>query len=372
MNKPDIAIIGASLFQDPLILKAKELGYKTHVFAWAADDIGEKHADHFYPISITEKEEIYKKCMEIGVRCVVSIGSDLAVHTVNYIQRKLGLPCNSERCDLTATNKYLMRQAFMQAGVPCPKFIKVGKIPEEIDLAGMTYPLIVKPTDRSGSRGITKVENYDDVCKAVPESAELSFEKSAIIEEFIEGNEYSCECISFEGKHSFLAFTKKYTTGAPHFIETGHMEPSDIPEDLHENFKEQIFKALDALDIRYGASHTEFRITPDGQIRIIEIGPRMGGDFIGSDLVYLSTGYDFLKMVIDAAQGIEPAVVSEHSPAAARVFFLTDIESVEKYNETKKLYPETIFREGDTDGNFNFNFTDSGSRHGYYITVNKG
>ena len=90
-----IAIIGASYLQNPLILKAKEMGFETHVFAWRAGDIGEQTADHFYPISIVEKEEILNQCRKIHPDAVCTIASDLAGVTVNYVANALGLPANS-------------------------------------------------------------------------------------------------------------------------------------------------------------------------------------------------------------------------------------------------------------------------------------
>src|SRR5574344_651731 len=112
-----IAIIGANSFQNPLILKAKELGYETHVFAWQCGDIGEKTADFFYPISIIDEEMILEKCKEIGIDAITTIASDLATRTVNYVADKMNLPGNSLRCTEISTNKFLMRKAFKEHGV---------------------------------------------------------------------------------------------------------------------------------------------------------------------------------------------------------------------------------------------------------------
>lgn len=301
-----IAIIGANEFQNPLILKAKEMGFETHVFAWEAGDVGERTADVFHPVSIVERDLILEECRRIGVECAASIGSDLAVLTVNHIQRALGKPANDEASDAVATNKYLMREAFGAHGVPVPahRLLSPGYAPGELE--GLSYPVIVKPVDRSGSRAICKAASAEEVAGAVGRACEASFRGQAIVEEFIEGTEYSCECISFEGTHHLLALTRKHTSGAPHFIERGHDEPSGIPEGLLGDVWEAVFAGLDALGIRYGASHTEFFLTADGKVRIVEIGARMGGDFIGSDLVQLSTGYDFLRMVVDVACGQAP------------------------------------------------------------------
>ena len=362
-----LAIIGANEFQDPLIRKAKELGFETHVFAWAAGDVGEKTADVFHPISITEKEAIWQVCRDIGAAACCSIGSDLAVHTVNYVQRRLGNPCNPEVTDTVATDKFEMRRALRAAGVACPGFLKVSAPPAEEVLADLRWPLIVKPTDRSGSRGIFEVNTYEELCAAVPQAAAQSFHREAIIEEVLSGPEYSCESISFAGEHHILALTKKYTTGAPHFIETGHDEPADIPAALVPGIHADVKAALDALSICYGASHAEFRLGPDGRAHIIEVGSRMGGDCIGSDLVYLSTGVDYMAAVIHAALGQAPDLTPKRAPRAASVRFIFSPGDVDELERIKKDAPDSLWRvsfSGSLDGVV----TDSASRHGYWIT----
>ena len=367
-----IAIIGANEFQDPLIRKAREMGFETHVFAWEAGDVGEKTADVFHPISIVEKEAIWQVCRELGVAACCSIGSDLATHTVNYIQRRLGNPCNPEITDTIATNKYEMRRALRDAGIPCPGFLRVGSVPTEAELSGLTYPLIVKPTDRSGSRGVFRADDYGELCRAVPQAVESSFEKQAIIEEFIDGPEYSCEGISFAGKHHLLALTKKHTTGAPHFIETGHDEPSDIPPQAQPAVFSVIRRGLDALHIEVGASHAEFRLTPDGGARIIEIGARMGGDCIGSDLVYLSTGVDFTAAVIDAACGLAPDLTPKRTPGRASVRFIFTESDRAAFESVRTAAPDALWRFRCDDGSLDRTVTDSSNRHGWWITTEKG
>lgn len=360
-----IVIIGANEFQNPLIIKAKEMGYETHVFAWECGDIGEKTADYFYPISIIEKDAILEECRRIQPDAITTIGSDLGMITVNYLTTALGLPGNSAHCCLISTNKYEMRRAFMKAGVATPRFMDVTcaeEIPEEF-----TYPLIVKPTDRSGSRAITKVMNKERLPEAICSAIENSFEKKAIIEEYIEGDEYSCECISYHGKHHLLALTKKYTTGAPHFIETGHMQPSDIPDMYQEHIRRQVFGALDALEITEGASHTEFKLQNNGEIRIIEIGARMGGDCIGSHLVKISTGYDFVRMVVDIAAGKEPDMIPVCKSRDAYIRFLFQKEDVQIYDRLKKEHPEWIYEASECREEMTHQVVDSSSRYGYYI-----
>lgn len=362
-----IVIIGANDFQNPLILKAKQMGFETHVFAWQDGSIGERTADYFYPISIVEKEQILEKCREIKPDAVVTIASDLAGITVNYLARNLGLPCNSERNILISTNKYEMRKAFAAAGVSTPEFCVIDEKTDLERIRRMKLPVIVKPTDRSGSRGITKLESWETLEDAIKVATENSFEKRALVEEYLEGDEYSCECISQNGIHHFLTITKKFTTGHPHFIETGHMEPSDLDAEVIDNIKKQIFKALDALEITVGASHSEFKVDKDGNARIIEIGSRMGGDCIGSDLVMISTGYDFVKMTIQAALGEKLEFVQEIDPKVAFIRFIFSKEDYENYQKIRREYPEKLYYASEMDVEMRDEVVDSSSRYGFYI-----
>ena len=366
-----LVIIGANDFQNQLILKAKELGYETHAFAWEDGAVGKDTADYFYPVSITEKEEILAKCREIEPCGVCSIGSDLASITVNYVAEKLTLPCNQTKYTSIQTNKYKMREALQSAGLPCPKFIIADESFDIKKVSDFSFPIIVKPTDRSGSRSVTKLESTDGLLKAIKDACKVSFEKKAIIEEFLEGSEYSMETISFKGNHHYLATTKKFTTGAPHFIETGHIEPADLSESILEKAKGIVLKALDALHIENCASHSEFKVNKNGDIRIIEIGARMGGDCIGSDLVYLSTGNDFMKMVIDVACGNEPEIKKVPDNKTAEIRFLFTEDDVAEMNAIKAESPDSVYRISDIDYSNLGNITDSSTRLGYYILVKR-
>ena len=195
-----------------------------------------------------------------------------------------------------------------------------------------------------------------------------AFSKKAIIEEYLEGKEYSAEIISYKGKHKLLTITKKFTTGSPHFIETGHDEPAGINKKALPKIKEDLYKALDALHIKNGASHAEFKLDEDDILHIIEIGPRMGGDCIGSDLVHLSTGYDFMKMVIDIAENKEPDLTKDPSYKKASVRFIFTQKDLKKMEEIKSNDRYKIIRISlkDEPG---AKVTNSTDRHGYYIYV---
>lgn len=297
-----LAIIGANCFQLPLVEKAKQMNIYTICFAWEDGAVCKKHCDKFYPVSIFEKEKILEICQEERINGITSIASDIAMPTVNYIAKKLDLVGNSVDATLVSTDKFEMRKALKSGGIPCPDFECYTNLifPDNVQ---MVFPVIVKPTDRSGSRGVTMVEKQKDIDKAFKKAYDCSIMGKVIIEECIVGREYSVEMISYKGTHYHLAITDKVTTGAPYFIEIEHHQPAQISREKEELMIKTVKKALDLLQIKNGASHSEVFIDTLGKVKIGEIAGRMGGDFIGSDMVLLSTGYDFVQGVINIALG---------------------------------------------------------------------
>lgn len=359
-----IAVIGASYLQLPLVNKAKELGYEVHCFAWDKDAICKEVADKFYPISITEKEKILKKCQEIGIDAICTIASDVAAPTVAYVAENIKLNANSYESACRANNKFLMRKALEKAGVPCPQYRCVTSTAGVTDVE-WHYPLIVKPSDRSGSLGVTKVETSNELEEAVEKAIQLSFKGEAMVEEYIDGREISVEFISYHGKHYPLQITDKVTTEAPHFVELEHHQPADLSEDTFNKIYGLTRRALDALGLTEGASHSEYKITNDGRIVVMEIGGRMGGDFIGSDLVRLSTGYDFVKGVIDVAlDSFESPIITQHQHSG--VYFLCKeteqlLSIISKYTDYSQI---VVCKQTDSELR---NVECSGDRSGYMI-----
>jgi biotin carboxylase len=370
-----LAIIGASYLQLPLIKKAKEMGIETHVFAWEEGAVGKDYSDYFYPISIVEKERILSICRDIEIDGITSIASDLAVITVNYIANKLNLVGNSNFSTKVMTNKYLMREQLNKIGLPSPKFVLVKNSKNLKKLNNFNFPLIVKPTDRSGSRGITKINSQDKLYSAIERALAYSFSNTVIIEEFIEGKEISVETISFNGKHYHLAITDKITTGSPYFVELEHKQPSTFVNICEENIIKIVKDALNVLEFKNGASHCELIISKNNEINIVEVGGRMGGDFIGSDLVQLSIGYDFLQGVIDVSLGnFNPPNHIEYNYYSGVRFYnnnedgiVTSITNNSFFNKDDVVKEELNIKIGDKVSSLK----ESSDRFGYYIYQSK-
>lgn len=369
-SKQKLAVIGASYLQQPLVEKAKEMGLEVHCFAWEDGAVCKDIADHFYPISIIEKEEILSICQQVGINGICTIASDVAAPTVAYVAEKMELVGNSYESAVRANNKYLMRESFSKADVPCPKYMVATpdtiNTPSVLDgLREFQYPIIIKPSDRSGSLGVSKICTPSEYYPAIDQAMKVSFKHEAMIEEFIDGREISVEFISYQGHHYPLQITDKVTTGAPHFVELEHHQPSSLSKEMYETIYGITERALNALGITNGASHSEYKITRNRRIAIMEIGARMGGDFIGSDLVRLSTGYDFLRGVIEVALGeFEKPLLSDNNYSG--VYFLCE--------ETKRLLPiianwknKSEFVKGEITDNVLRSVEKSADRSGYMI-----
>lgn len=366
--KQKLAIIGANASITHLIKRAKAMGYETHAFAWQCGDPGEKEADFFYPISIDKKEEILEKCRELGISGICSITSDYASPTVNFVARKLGLVCNPEESETLTRDKYEMRCALRDAGVYTPRFVKTSGdfTPDMVE--GFHYPLIVKPTDRWSGKGITRIENESEIVPAIQRALEESFDKQVIIEEFMDGEEYSTQCICLNGEYHILSFIRSCITGNPYCILHEHFVPSGLSEEKKKECEFVFKKALQALKIRNGAAHIQYKILSDGTIGIIEIGARMGGDCLGIYLTPMDTGLDFIEMVINVACGKPVSFEKTMEMRQAKVQYIVNASEYADFIKYKQQGDVIAYGEIDTD--FKPDDLAKSIRHGFYI-INK-
>lgn len=361
-----LAIIGAGYLQRPLVETAKQMGLRTICFAWPQGAVCRDVCDLFYPISITEKEQLLEVCRKERITGITTIASDVAVPTVSYVAHALGLPGNSPDCAYRATNKGAMREAFRQAGLPSPKFRRISAI-DELNTLDLHFPLIVKPSDRSGSLGVLKVTTSEALATAVAEALSVSLSHEAVVEEFIEdAREVSVEGISWNGDYHFLTITDKVTTGSPHFVELEQHQPALLPPEIWNEMEEIAGRAVKSLGVTCGATHAELMLAPDNRILITEIGARMGGDFIGSDLVRLSTGYDFVKGVIQCALGEFETPVKTISMAAGVFFASSETPDVRAYIASEQTN-DAVVRMAKTGEPLNTPLACSGERDGYIL-----
>lgn len=336
-----IAVIGANEPLIPFYRQAKALGYEVIGIAIEKGAVCKKYCDRFYPVSFADKDDVVEVCRKEKVDGIISFSLESALPTVAYAANKLGLVSNSEESVKLTQSKFAQRQALEKAGIPVPKYYLIEN-EDDLEKVQCRYPIIVKPVDSGGSQGICKVESQDKLKEAYNYAISFSRTSKAIIEEFVDGREFSVEYISHQGKHYFLQITDKVTSGAPRFVEMQHHQPANIPATVWNRIKTMVERALTALKIENSASHTEIKWNSQDELYIIETGARMGGDYITSDLVRLSTGYDFVEGAIKLAVGkFEVPTFPKHMHSG--VFFYSKLaQEVGEIIKQHDKYPEIV------------------------------
>ena len=267
-----LAVIGASKDQYSLCLKARELGMETFCFAWDKEAVCKTIVDHFYPIDIFDTERIIGICREQGIQGVVSNGSDMTAEVQAKVSDILGLNGTPYHVFHSLRDKYYIRRCLDKVeGLNQPRYYKYQGNNLQI------YPCVVKPCVGSAKCGITYVDSPKNFCKAIDYAKKVDC-NDILIEEFVEGKEISVETISFHGQHEIVQITDKDAL-PPHFVETGHHQPADLPKDLSYRIKKIVPAILTVIGFTNGASHIEMKYA-GSEIFVIEVNPRGGGDYI--------------------------------------------------------------------------------------------
>lgn len=364
-----ILIVGASAWQIPMIKKAKELGYRVGVIDYNPNAVGIPHADDYFNASTNDPEGVYNAAKEFRADGITSVATDMPMRSIAYACQKLGLTGIAPDVAVRATDKAEMIRAFAQHNVPHPWFYLVegGDFSQIKD--HLSYPCICKPTDNSASRGVVIVDDETQLSDAIRYSSQNGRSGTVIIEELLVGDEISVEAFAVKGVVHVLAITDKLTTGTPHFVEMGHNQPSRFSGETKAAIENAAAAAMTAVGIENGPAHVEMMVTARGPV-LIELGARLGGDFITTDLVPLSTGIDMLGATIRLACG-EDVDISPRKPMASAVRYMNTahgtIRRVEGIEEAMQLpgviRAEMLKQIGDAAGDI----TNSLDRVGYII-----
>ena len=335
-----ILIIGASVLQLPAILRAKELGFYVGVADYNPNAVGIPYADEYFNVSTIDAEGVTACAKKFAPDGIFTLATDMPMRSVAAAGKALSLPAITPETALRATDKAEMIKAFAEHGVEHPWFYVISSLEEAKALKGkITYPCISKPTDSSGSRGVMLIKNGEELLESLAYSAGNGRSGAVIVEEYLQGHEVSVEVIVLRGVPHILQITDKLTTGAPHFVEMGHSQPSRLPEGDLEKIRDLASRAVLAVGIENGPAHVEIMLTKNGP-RMIELGARMGGDCITTHLVPLSTGIDMVEASMRIALGEEPDVTPKKQRGSAIRFFDVPsgrIESIEGADEARAL-----------------------------------
>lgn len=339
-----IMILGASILQIPAIEKAKEMGLDV-----IAVDMNPEAVGFNVPgvvkevISTIDTPAIVEAAKKHQIDGIMTLATDMPMRSVAAVAKEMGLVGIDADTALKATNKAEMRKTLQAGGVPIPKFYKVASEEEYIEaVKNFTVPFIVKPADSSGSRGIYEVQDINDQ-KSIKEAYEyckpFSRVGNVVVEEYMSGPEVSVETLSIDGKCHVIQITDKLTTGAPHYVEMGHSQPTRLGEDTAKKIKDVATAANKAIGIKNGPSHTEIIVTSEGP-KIVELGARLGGDCITTHLVPLSTGVNMVECCIKIALGEQPDIEQKWNKGSAIRYFQQHagaVKSIEGVEEAEKI-----------------------------------
>lgn len=351
-------VLAAGLLQIDVIEKAKSMGYYVLAVDGNPKAPGFNVADKAICADIVNEETMLKIARDEHVDGVIHPCSEVSMAVMGRINDELGLSGISREQAICATNKHLMRKAFEKGNAPSPKSILAqdaedawSRLQNEFDTDA-----ILKPSRNSGSRGIAKVSrNMDkgDFIRAYDEALNESRDHSVLIEQFIKGPEFSIEMIVWQGEIHVLTVTDKKTTGAPHFVELGHNQPSCFSATDVETLKAAAVAGVRALGVNNCACHAEAKLM-NGKAYLMEVGARLGGDFISTELTHLSTGIDMVAAAIDVALGVEPDLSAKEDPKGVCIRYfcpkpgkLVSISNTEVLNNPHVYLWEIYPKEGD-------------------------
>ena len=209
-------IIGGGTLQIDFVLKVKQKGFEAHVFDYNPDCVCADIADVFHCISIDDKEGILEIAMKLNPIAIQTVATELGNLTACYVGESLELNNNSYQVALNTTDKSLMKKVFAKNEIPNAMFIK-ARSKDEVDIENLKFPVVVKSSDRSAGRGVTFANNVEEFNAAFQVAYDESINKIVLIEEYLQGKQYSVETISCNGKHEIVAITEEFTDGPPNF-----------------------------------------------------------------------------------------------------------------------------------------------------------
>ena len=341
-------MLGGGFLQNFVIRKAKAMGY--YVLCLDADPnaLGFQIADEHAVINITDEEACLTYAREKQVDGVLTAATDFSVLTMSRIAKEMHLPGINYNSAKIIKNKASVRKRLFEAQADdTDNSYEIDSI-EAIDeiLPKVKFPIMMKPVDGSGSRGASKVEKAEDFAKAAEFAMSVSITHRAVAEPFIKGKEYGVESFVDNGVVHVIAVMQKDMTKPPYYAELGHAIPSGLNPELETKVKTCVYRAICALEINHGSVNMDLLITNEGNVHIVDIGARMGGNLIGSHIIPTGTGIDYMGNMIRAAVGDTTNWEAEWQPIpiATKLLALTPgkVQKLPNFDEIAMLYDVQI------------------------------
>jgi carbamoyl-phosphate synthase large subunit len=364
-----ILVFGGSDYQLSLINECKAMGLYTVVIDPNSEAIGKHFADAF---EIVDGQDFLSTCKVVEkykIDGIVTAATDKPLVMMAKIAEKYKFNFISLETAILSTDKYLMKKVFNQNNIPCAK----GELIEKVeDLSN--FPIIIKPRDASGSRGVFYCLNKEDAKNFFTQVKKYTLKNSILAENYLKGKEYSIEAIHFDNISKVVQITEKFVTELPYNVEIGHIQPAGLDDEIVkkiENLTSFVAKSFNFLNC---VSHNEIKINDKGEIFFIEVSPRLGGDFISSTLVEISTGLSMERVLIDISLN-NPFKIKELKNNSCGVFYFNLKPGIlKKHSNLKKTFSKPCV----VDWKFNLNIgdkipviTNSLDRYGYFIIKEK-
>ena len=304
-----LMLLGGIRYLLPVIKAAHEQGYYVITADYLPDNIAHKYSDEYVNVSIIDKEAVLKVAQEKHIDGIMSFGVDPGVVSAAYVAEQMGLPfqCSYESaCILQDKSRF--RQFLAEHGFNCPKAKGYDDVEEAIkDTDYFSWPVIVKPVDSAGSKGVTKVGNKENLRLAIEKALSVSFSKRFVIEDFLDivGYQSSADVFAVNGKLAYPAFSDQLfdKRAANPYTPAIEIWPSSMPVDAQNELSDELQRLFALLDIKTGIFNVESRICSNGKTYLMEVSPRGGGNRI-AELQTMATGQDLIAAEVKQAMGM--------------------------------------------------------------------
>lgn len=319
MDKKSVLVFGVGELQISIITRAKTMGLFVVGIDPFEDAVAKGYCDAFEVVGGQDFEGTVAVANKYNVSAIVTAATDKPLVMMARVAKELKLPFYSKEAAEWSTDKFQMKQRFLEGGVPCARGRLIHNSEEAQEL---NFPLICKPRDNSGSRGVKLCRSLSELDSCIKEALVVSKLDTVLVEEFIEGREFSIESLHYDGKSEVIQFTEKKTTEFPYNVELAHKQPANLTDDQRNQISDIISKIASCMHFENCPSHTELKVNDRG-IFVIETSPRLGGDYITSTLTPLSTGINLEDQLLHIALGEKVNTISGRVNKASGVCFFS-------------------------------------------------
>ena len=353
MAQKRLMLLGGLRYLKPVIDAAHKQGYYVITADYLPNNIAHKWSDEYCNVSIIDKEAVLKEAQRLQIDGIMSFACDPGVVAASYVQNKMGLPSFGpfESVEILQ-NKDRFRAFLAKNGFNVPQakgFDSVEAAMEEI--YWYPWPVIVKPTDAAGSKGVTRVDRAEDLKPALEYAMEHSISGHIIVEEFIDKQGCSSDTDSFseDGKLKFVSFcAQRFDAEATNpYTPAAYSWPSTFTKEQEEYLTSEIQRLITLLNLKTCVYNIEVRVAPNGKPYIMELTPRGGGNRLCEMLRY-ATGVDMITAITRAMVGdpiLEPIEQKPYNGHWAEIILHADNDGVFDHLEISKELPAEIVEE---------------------------